>query len=110
MPHPRTCLSVRGFMAFVAITALTTVLGSGKEATRYSCSLCHNRKEVFSRTIVWLPMWRHEEFLTNFSLSPNHHHNWYCYSTRGRGFFGGTVRACRVGIYADRSTAPDGCL
>ncbi len=109
MRHPRTCLSVRGFMAFVAITALMMVFGSGKEASRYSCSLCHNRKEVYSKTIVSLPIWQHEEFMTNFSFLRDHHHDWYCYGTRTRGFLGGTVRACRVGIYADRSAAPDGC-
>jgi hypothetical protein len=96
-------------MAFVAITALMMVFGSGKEASRYSCSLCHNRKEVYSRTIVWLPIWQREEFMTNFSLSPDHHHDWYCYGTQSKGLSGGTVRACRVGIYADRSAAPDGC-
>jgi hypothetical protein len=104
----RARFTVRGLMGLVAVLAIAMALGTARVSDQYSCHLCHNRKEVDSRTILWLPIWWRERIVTGFPFSNEHHHEWFCYSSTHRGILGGTGRFCRAMSYADGSAAPDG--
>jgi hypothetical protein len=64
--------------------------------------------QVDSKAIWGLPFWWQERIATNYPVSPDHHHDWFWFNTTSRGLLGGTARYCRIGIYADKSVAPDG--
>jgi hypothetical protein len=100
--------SVRGLMALVALSAIALTLGACTVDGQCSCHLCHNRKEVFSRTVLGAPIWQTERMTTNFPVSIDHRHEWYHYGTVTRGFLGAQSRDCRINVYADGSSAPDG--
>jgi hypothetical protein len=105
----RSCVTVRGLMLLVALSALVIVCGAGTCEDRYSCHMCHNRKEVRSVTVLALPIWWRGRIETNFPFSEGHHHGWYWYNATCRGLIGGTTRYCKTRVYSDGSVAPDGC-
>ena len=104
--YPR--FTLRGLMQFLAVLALALAIGTSHNVEFYSCQMCHNRKDVDTQTILWLPVWWHERLTTGFPFSIDHHHEWFCYSSTHRGILGGKGRYCRAMRYADGSAAPDG--
>jgi hypothetical protein len=92
----------------IVVAAIAVVLaGSYDRSTSLSCHICHNRNEVEYRVVLVMPFpWR-EEMTTRFSIGPPHRHRWYTYSEVEEGPWGRS-HACRMLVYADGSTAPDG--
>ena len=100
---PSLRVTLRGLMILAAVLAVSLKLVSQTVVAQCSCHLCHNRKEVVSRTVLWVPLSRNERATTNLPVSIDHDHEWYSYSTVSRGFLGGKGRSCSINIYADGS-------
>jgi hypothetical protein len=72
----RLRFGVRRLMWFVAAFGVVLAFGSGTSISQYSCHICHNRKEVSSKTILLLPVRWQERATSDYSIPANHHHQW----------------------------------
>ncbi len=100
-------LTVKRLMIAVAASAAVIAFGAGSQTDQLSCHLCHNLKRVDSRLIFGFPFALGEREATEFPIAPGHAHSWSRFS-RYRRIFGQKSIGCRMSIYIDGSTAPDG--
>jgi len=105
--HPPR-MTIRRWMIAVAGLSVVFLFGLCSASDELSCHLCHNRKHVDSTLVCGLPVEWRGRIATEFPTAPAHRHAWQCYSRRMQWLLGPTSRDCRMRIYADGNTAPDG--
>ena len=72
MRFPRVRLTVRQMMLAVAASAGSLVLGSGSDVQYLSCHLCHNREQIDSVTLWFVPIIWHRSVTTDFPAEAGH--------------------------------------
>ncbi len=108
MRLPRVPFTIRRMMIAVAVAAGSFAFGMGSDVRYRSCHLCHNRDRTDSMTVWFIPVTWRWATTTGFPTPAGHRHSWLQYSQNTDGPLSGRCRACRLYVYADGSTAPDG--
>lgn len=95
-------------MVAVVLAAGALAFGVGSEVRYRSCHLCHNRDRSEARTFWFVPVTWRRAVTTDFPAPAGHRHSWRQYSRTTDGPLMIRAAGCRVNVYADGSTAPDG--
>jgi hypothetical protein len=108
MMLPRVRFPVRRMLIVVAVSAGSLAFGSGFEVRYRSCHLCHNREQIDTKTVWFIPVTWRRAITTRFLSEAGHRHQWWQYSDMVDSPLIGCSRGCHARVYADGSMAPDG--